>query len=62
MTASSATTARIHPCPKCGSEIARIVEGKGPHAAGLRCFTCDRFIQWISKDRAALIQEGHNDC
>jgi hypothetical protein len=32
----------------CGTSIAVICAGRGPHAAELRCQNCDRHVQWLS--------------
>lgn len=36
------------PC-LCGSMRYAITPGVGPHAAGLRCATCEQFKRWMSK-------------
>jgi hypothetical protein len=33
-------------------------EGKGPHAYRLTCSTCGRFVGWVSKQRAADLDDG----
>jgi hypothetical protein len=41
----------------CGACIAVISAGKGPHAAMLRCYGCDRHVQWLSHaDYQALVK------
>ena len=37
------------PCKYCGGVYATMHEGKGPHAAELRCKECGRHNQWMSK-------------
>lgn len=33
-------------------------EGKGPHAYRLTCDSCGRFVGWVSKQRAATLDES----
>jgi hypothetical protein len=35
-------------CWRCGTNVALICPGYGPHAAELRCRNCDRHRQWLS--------------
>lgn len=37
-------------CRHCGSSNLRQAEGKGPHAAQLRCGDCGKHVQWLSKE------------
>lgn len=49
-------------CPWCGSVRFEVTEGKGPHAAGLRCEGCGRHGGWLSKVKAKHIPQinpGH---
>lgn len=39
-------------CRHCGGTNLQRTPGKGPHAAGLACGGCGRFVQWISKAQA----------
>jgi hypothetical protein len=34
---------------RCGSTIAAVESGRGPHVAGLRC-DCGRHVGWVSRD------------
>jgi hypothetical protein len=34
----------------CGSNVTLICQGRGPHAAKLRCRNCDRHRQWLSHE------------
>lgn len=43
----------IKPCLGCGSTLAIIASGKGPHFAALRCAICDRFLKWLPKPGGA---------
>ena len=40
-------------CKYCSSQNLAIAEGRGIHAAQVRCVDCDRHIKWISKSLAA---------
>jgi hypothetical protein len=35
-------------CWRCGTNVALINPGRGPHAAELRCRNCDAHYQWLS--------------
>jgi hypothetical protein len=35
-------------CWRCGTNVALINSGRGPHAAELRCRNCDAHVQWLS--------------
>jgi hypothetical protein len=35
-------------CWKCGTNVALVNPGRGPHAAELRCRNCDAHRQWLS--------------
>lgn len=37
------------PCKYCGGVYATLHEGKGPHAAELKCKECKRHNKWASK-------------
>ena len=43
---------RDDPCRNCGSVRFKLEEGKGPHAAHLRCDACGRGGLWLSKAEA----------
>lgn len=45
-------------CARHPNDHLVIAEGKPPHAYRLNCSTCGRFVGWLSKDRAALIEDG----
>jgi len=36
-------------CRSCGSLSWKVTEGAGPHAAGLRCLSCDTHGRWLQK-------------
>jgi hypothetical protein len=36
-------------CWRCGTNIALINLGRGPHSAELRCRNCDAHLQWLSQ-------------
>jgi hypothetical protein len=36
-------------CWRCGTNVALINPGRGPHAAELRCRNCDSHVQWLSQ-------------
>lgn len=42
-----------HVCRSCGSFSWTVTEGKGPHAAGLRCTGCDANGGWLPKSEVA---------
>jgi hypothetical protein len=35
-------------CGRCGTNVALINRGRGPHAAELRCRNCDAHYQWLA--------------
>jgi hypothetical protein len=43
-------------CP-CGSAVATIEPGRGPHLAGLRCTHCDRHRGWMSRETHRFVTE-----
>jgi hypothetical protein len=38
-----------HVCWRCGTNIALINPGRGPHTAELRCRNCDAHVQWLGR-------------
>lgn len=58
---SSSPITLDYACP-CGSEIALIKPGRGPHAAELRCSGCDRHRGWISHDDFKAFQKFVAEC
>jgi hypothetical protein len=44
----------------CGATMAIIVKGVGPHAAALRCISCDRHRGWLSENDATKMVETVN--
>jgi hypothetical protein len=44
-------------CWRCGTNIALINRGRGPHTAELRCRNCDAHVQWLSQaDYEAIVK------
>jgi len=43
---------REEPCANCGSVRFKLEQGKGPHAAHLRCDACSQGGIWISNEEA----------
>lgn len=44
------------PC-RCGCDLAVVGDGKGPHAAALRCTECDVHCGWLSHATHKFITE-----
>ena len=40
-----------------GATVTVVVEGKGPHAAALRCPDCDRIRQWLPREVVQFLVE-----
>lgn len=45
----------FRPCRHCGGKTAYVGKGTGPHAAQLRCATCDTHASWLSRDHLAAM-------
>jgi hypothetical protein len=43
------------PCLACGSTTALIGPGRGPHLGELRCRSCNKHRQWISRESYTAI-------
>lgn len=39
----------IPACRSCGHTVGYITRPKPPHAAGIRCLQCQRFIHWLKR-------------
>ena len=48
---------RLPAACRCGSEVATIAAGAGPHAAALRCLRCERHCRWLSHQEHQFIAE-----
>src|SRR5262245_22020583 len=48
---------RATPCV-CGTDVAVIGPGNGPHAHSLRCIHCNRHRGWLSKAAAIRLHEA----
>jgi hypothetical protein len=53
------TAVEANPPCKCGSKLALVCSGKGPHVAQLRCASCGRHIRWISRAAARGMNNRH---
>lgn len=47
-----AVTTHTSPCPSCGTTQVIQTAGTGPHYAGLRCASCNRFVKWLAKPKS----------
>jgi hypothetical protein len=45
------------PCAECGATAVVIGQGTGPHAACLRCASCDRHRGWLPKALTEFLVE-----
>lgn len=53
--ALSPETVPMSACPRCKWQRGIVGSGTGPHAAALKCASCDRHIKWLSVKALAKI-------
>lgn len=44
------------PCKYCGGVFATLHEGKGPHAAEVKCKECRRHVKWASRADLEILE------